>query len=315
MNTPSTNMPSTAFTINGTPGDDLLLGVPGRDNIIIAGNGNDTINTFFGGNDVLDGGDGDDSFVSGPGDDVIQGGNGSDFVIAGPGDDIVDGGPGNDFVLGGEGNDLLRGGDGVDRLSGDEGNDTLYGDGNDDVIFGFFGDDVLFGGDGNDAVFGDIGSDLVFGDNGNDVLNGGTGSDRLFGGNDDDVLTGVDTFAPQPQIGRGEIDLLTGGQGRDTFALGAVLTNGSKAIFYDDGNPATPGVEDYALINDFTSGQDVIQLVGSAANYTLGQSPANLPTGTGIFSNSGGGSELIGILANNNPSDFDLNNASQFTFV
>jgi Ca2+-binding RTX toxin-like protein len=312
MNAPSINI-AAPFTITGTPSNDLLLGVTG-DNIIIAGDGNDTINTVFGGNDILDGGAGDDSFVAGPGNDIIQGGSGSDFVTAGSGNDTVDGGEGNDFILADDGDDFLRGGDGDDRVSGDAGNDQLYGDNGDDVLFGSTGNDTLFGGAGNDGVFGDIGNDLVFGGSGNDILNGGTGNDRLFGDDGNDTLTGVDIFAPQPQRGIGEIDTLTGGQGQDTFALGAVLTNGSKATFYNDGNPATPGVEDYALIDDFTSGQDVIQLVGSAADYTLGQAPANLPTGTGIFSNSGG-SELIGIIANGNPSAFDLSNAGQFTFV
>jgi Ca2+-binding RTX toxin-like protein len=304
----------TPFTITGTGDNDLLLGVTG-DNLIKGLGGNDTINTFFGGNDTLSGGDGDDSFVSGPGNDLIFGDNGTDFVLAGDGNDTVYGGNGNDFIDGENGDDVLYGGNGDDRINGGDGKDVLYGNAGRDVLFGFTGDDTLFGGAGEDALFGDRGNDVLYGGNGNDIANGGTGNDVLFGGNGNDILTGVDTFAPQQLIGKDEIDILTGGQGKDTFALGAALTDGRRAIFYNDGDLVAPGLGDYGLIKDFTSSQDVIQLVGTAADYSLGQSSSNLPKGTSIFLSNGSSPELIGIIADVDSATLNLGNANQFTFV
>jgi Ca2+-binding RTX toxin-like protein len=318
LNSPPINFTpqaSTApFIITGTEDNDLLLGVTG-DNFIEGLGGNDTINTFFGGNDTLDGGDGDDSFVSGAGDDSILGGNGSDFVLAGDGNDIVRGGNGNDFISGENGDDTLWGGNGDDRITGDAGNDILYGGAGRDVLFGFGGDDTLFGDSGDDGLFGSIGNDVIYGGNGNDIVNGDTGNDQLFGGNGNDILTGVDTFAPQELFGLGEIDTLTGGKGQDTFALGAALTNGRKATFYNDGDPSLPGSGDYGLIKDFTVGQDSIRLVGNSTDYSLGKSSSNLPNGTSIFLNNGGNRELIGIIADADLAAFSLSNANQFTFI
>jgi Ca2+-binding RTX toxin-like protein len=318
INLPSVNSApntlTTPFAITGTEDNDLLLGVTG-DNLIKGLGGNDTINTFFGGNDTLEGGDGDDSFVSGSGNDSILGGNGSDFVLAGTGNDFVDGGNGNDFISGEDGDDVLRGGNGDDRITGDAGNDVLYGGSGRDVLFGFSGDDTLFGEAGDDRLFGSTGNDVIYGGNGNDLVNGDTGNDQLFGENGNDILTGVDTFAPQELIGQGEIDTLTGGRGKDTFALGAVLTNGRKAVFYNDGNPNTPGLGDYGLIKDFTPSQDTIRLVGNSSDYSLGQSSNNLPKGTGIFLNGGSSPELIGIIADTDPAALNLGNTNQFTFV
>jgi Ca2+-binding RTX toxin-like protein len=128
-------------------------------------------------------------------------------------------------------------------------------------------------------------------------------------------LTGVDTFAPQELIGQGEIDTLTGGKGKDTFALGAILTNGRKAVFYNEGNPNTTRLEDYSLIKDFTPGQDTIRLVGNISDYSLGQSSNNLPKGTNIFLNGGSSPELIGIITNADPAALNLGNTNQFTFI
>jgi Ca2+-binding RTX toxin-like protein len=302
------------FAITGTEDNDLLLGVTGN-NFVKGLGGNDTINTFFGGNDTLDGGDGDDSFVSGSGNDSILGGNGSDFVLAGIGNDFVDGGNGNDFISGEDGDDVLRGGNGDDRITGDAGNDVLYGGSGRDVLFGFSDDDTLLGEAGDDGLFGSTGNDVIYGGNGNDVVNGDTGNDQLFGDNGNDILTGVDTFAPQELIGQGEIDILTGGKGKDTFALGAILTNGRKAVFYNDGNLNTPGLGDYGLIKDFTPGQDTIRLVGTSADYSLGRSSNDLPKGTSIFLNGGSSPELIGIIADIDPVALNLGNTNQFTFV
>jgi Ca2+-binding RTX toxin-like protein len=320
-NTKETNLEqptsSQPFTLMGTPGNDLLAGIAGRDNIVFGLDGNDTINTLFSGNDRIDGGNGDDSIISGPGDDIIEGGSGSDFINSGSGNNRVNGGDGNDFVISEEGANEIRGGNGDDRIGGGAGPSRLFGDNGKDNVFGSFVDDILSGGEDDDVVSGFTGNDQVFGDGGNDRVSGDQGNDSVFGGFGDDILIGADTFSPQPLVGLGEIDTLTGDQGRDTFTLGTVLADGTELIFYNDGNPATAGTNDYGLIADFNSSDslDVIQLSGSVDKYILGASPSGLPEGTGIFLNDGATPELIGIVANISQNNLSLTNANQFTFV
>ncbi len=61
----------------------------------------------LGGDDLVLGGDGFDSIHAGAGNDVINAGGGDDVVFAGDGADAVWGGTGHDRLFGGAGNDLL----------------------------------------------------------------------------------------------------------------------------------------------------------------------------------------------------------------
>jgi Ca2+-binding RTX toxin-like protein len=127
-------------TVNGTPGDD----------VIITGNGNDTV----------DGLGGNDRICTRGGDDHARGGTGNDQINSGNGNDNTGGQAGNDLVQSTGGNDDLQGGDGDDRVQGGEGNDTLNG------------------GDGSDAVEGQGGNDLLAGNAGApDTCDGGAGTD------------------------------------------------------------------------------------------------------------------------------------------
>ena len=173
-------------------------------------------------------------------------------------------------------------------------NDTLFGLGGDDVMLGDAGDDVMDGGGGRDRLFGGVGNDRMF---------GSSGSDQLFGAAGDDLLNGWSGLNAAPaNPGRGTIDILVGGAGRDTFVVGTA---------YNDGIASTPGNQDYARISDFAIGQDLIQLSLGAA-YRLGRA-ASLP-GTAIFLRNGGSDELVAIVANVS-SGLRLNNPNQFVFV
>ncbi len=173
------------------------------------------------------------------------------------------------------------------NLSGTLNNDNLAGGAAEDKISGGAGIDKITGGDGNDSLFGDSSNDIVNGGRGNDFVFGGTGGDRLFGDNDDDVLTGVDAVVDR---GFGEIDLLTGGDGKDLFVLGDM-----QEAFYTDNDITTSGISDYALITDFNPWEDTIQLSGFASKYSLGTSPIGLTTDTAIFLNESS-AELIAIV-------------------
>ncbi|MDJ0902324.1 MAG: thioredoxin domain-containing protein [Xenococcus sp. MO_188.B8] len=231
--------------------------------------------------------------------DLLLGGEGNETMFGSPGNNKLDGGPGNDKLFGFKGNDQLYGNSGNDFLSGGSGDDYLWGGTGDDFLSGGSGDDYLWGGTGNDFLSGGSGNELLAGDSGYDTLIGGTG---------DDLLVGADRFAQN--AGKGEIDILTGSAGKDTFVLGT-----SNQVFYDDGEISRTGTEDYAKITDFTINQDVIWLA-QGFNYRLGSSPIDCLSGTGIFvDNPSGVNELIGVVQDLEPQSLDLNNSSHFVFV
>jgi Ca2+-binding RTX toxin-like protein len=73
-----------------------------------------------GGNDILSGGNGDDGIGGEGGRDLIDGGAGNDELFGGPANDLVEGGNGNDNLIGNLGNDALLAGRGDDVLLGDQ---------------------------------------------------------------------------------------------------------------------------------------------------------------------------------------------------
>ncbi len=111
--------------VNATAGDDVVVlagqtgatditGLQARISVTGAGPGNDrvTVNTLAG-DDVVDasglhadaallaenGGDGDDVLIGGEGNDTITGGAGDDVLLGGPGADVLDGGDGDDIQI------------------------------------------------------------------------------------------------------------------------------------------------------------------------------------------------------------------------
>ncbi len=116
------------------------------------------------------------------------------------------------------------------------------------------------------------------------------GNDIIQGDETDEVLVAVNPADLQPGIN--EIDVLVGEGGADTFVLGD-----ADSFYYDDGNNATDGAQDYALIYDFSSGTDQIQLSGEASDYVLGTPPSGTGNGTAIYiANASGPDELIGVV-------------------
>ncbi|MBD2691290.1 calcium-binding protein [Anabaena catenula] len=264
-----------ADTINGGAGFDTVVyfdatsavNVNLSTGVVTGGSGNDTlvsIERVFGSrfNDVLTGSAANESFLGGFGADTINGGGGIDTVEYG-------------FVGSGVVVNLATG-----LASGSAGNDIIS---NVENVTG-----SIF----NDTITGNAVANVLNGDNGNDVLNGGGGKDSLNGGAGNDTLTGAGT-----DNGVGSIDTFTGGSGNDRFILSS-----STTAFYNDGNNSSSGLGDYALIKDFNSTQDKIQLEGSASKYILGTSPISGVSGTAIYldTNNNGifnsTDELVGIV-------------------
>lgn len=183
----------------------------------------------------------DDSINGGNGNDTLNGGEGSDRILSGSGDDDVFGGAGNDEIVDLGGNGTLRGEDGNDtiRLGSPLGNVVCTitieaGAGNDRVVKDS-GQRAI-----NAIAFAGTGDDFFdFRGNGSHVLNGNVGNDTLTAGNGNDILRGAD-------IGRGEIDTLSGGSGADTYQLFNGVT-----ILYDDGINDAGGTGDFARILGF----------------------------------------------------------------
>ncbi|CAG9166434.1 hypothetical protein LMG32289_01013 [Cupriavidus pampae] len=109
--------------IHGGAGDDSIRGDDGSDHLFGEA-GDDSLDGGYGlFDDILDGGDGNDTLIGNEGNDILLGGNGNDELDGGGGDDVLNGGAGSDLLLGGSGNDTLVAGEGRDRLEGGSGDD------------------------------------------------------------------------------------------------------------------------------------------------------------------------------------------------
>lgn len=203
---------------------------------------------------------------------------------------------------------VLEGTINSDQIYAGEGNDIARGKGGNDEIYGGYGDDDLDGGADHDTIYGGFGWDIIRGREGNDTL---------FGANP--------ATASYPNPGIGEIDTLTGGNGRDTFVLGDA-TN----IYYDDGyNPILlqdlrEGANDYALITDFTDGFDTIRLKGGET-YSLRAFSDGTVSGIGIYVEKGFSyegrlrlplaDELIGVVQGGSLASLQINYGSAITTI
>jgi Ca2+-binding RTX toxin-like protein len=175
---------------------------------------------------------------------------------------------------------------------------VLVGNDDNDLIEGERTNDVISGGDGNDTLRGGLGSDTLTGGDGSDRLGGGRGRDTISGGGIG-LFDDTDNFSITADASG--IDTLTGGQGGDRFILGGneaddSFTVGENSETDDNPRPVVyyndAGNNDYALITDFNSRQDIIELGGSKGDYRLGSSPDGLHDGTALYR----GNELIAII-------------------
>ena len=240
---------------------------------------------------------------------------------------VVDGGFGLDFMDGGAGVDTLdvtffNGAyhlnmvTGVTNFVGETAINFEYvhtGNGH-DIITGTLGanyidtnggNDRVFAGSGNDRVYAGTGNDFVDGGAGNDRLLGEAGNDSLIGGTGNDYINGT-SYAAE---GNGERDVLTSGSlnDQDLFVLGD-RSGGVGRVFYNNA-----GDSDLAIIRDFDRYNfvgdlaDRIQLMGSAAAYSITSEQG----GAGIRF----GGDLIGLVEGVSAANLNLNNSNQFTYV
>jgi hypothetical protein len=185
----ATTRVTTAGTVTGSPGRDVVVGSSGADTI--DGAGDEDVICGRGGDDTITGGSGNDDLYGEAGADDLRGGDGNDRMIGGLGDDHSDGGNGDDFLnddIAGNPTQPAEPGDGDDRLSGGPGNDDMYGGIADDVFNDTLGRDNFSGDAGRDEIFA---VDLVGFRMPSipDVLDGGTGDDFCTYDGDDTVYS------------------------------------------------------------------------------------------------------------------------------
>jgi subtilisin family serine protease len=150
---------------------------------------------------------------------------------------------------------------------------------------------------GNSGIPETLNGQILWGSVASETVSGGGGNDRLTGA----LASGTSGAS----LGEGQIDLLIGGLGADTFVLGD-----SRGVFYDDRNTTNLGKSDYAIIQDFTKGVDKIQLLtGNYFTTMIGgntsiywDANANGRFETQLNSND----ELIAIINNSTISSSDI---------
>ncbi|MEM9898144.1 MAG: LamG-like jellyroll fold domain-containing protein, partial [Pseudomonadota bacterium] len=215
------------YVVEWTAADVYATWVDRGNDVINAGDGDDTI-FAGGGNDEVDGGDGTDT--------LVLSGNAADYTVrysgalAGSGYVITDnrfGSPDGSIEVVGIENLQF-----VDQLTTPEAlipSEIDLGTGNNVYTASASDGEAIFANNGNDTVTGSAGNDRVRGWGGNDIIDGGAGDDILWG------QSGVDTIrggAGDDWIRGGFNDgaadaLLDGGEGSDAIFLSgdAVLDN------------------------------------------------------------------------------------------
>ena len=257
---------STALSIYGSPGRDIVTGSSGADTIT-TGLGNDQV-AGSAGSDTIDLGEGDDvafveladlstdvSINGGTGSDTLNFGQIYNVTVTGRSYDasvnvdmsslgnavnfenLVGTISGADTLTGNASANVLVGSGGSDTLYGNAGNDSLYGDyapsDGGGFIYGLRSYDVGSN-QGNDLLYGGAGDDVLVGNDGNDTLDGGVGSDTLTGGD------GVDTFVIRANDGgssEATADVITDFQdGTDTIGLADGLSFGALTVVQGEGD-------------------------------------------------------------------------------
>jgi Ca2+-binding RTX toxin-like protein len=260
----------------------MITGTKAPD-VIVAGDGDNTIHGE-GGNDVICAGGGNDTVYGERGVDEIFGEEGDDTIDGERGSDTLDGGGGNDKIFGSRGSDQIEGGDGTDRVEGEQGNDHVDGGAGDgDIVEGNQGDDTLDGGAGNE--------DVIFGGTGNDHIDGGPGEHDIVdyqgtgGGVNVDLSSGNVSGAENEHLTG--IEDAIGGSGNDTLS-------GSSEPNRLDGGPGSDRLQASGGGDDAFGGPGGDQCNGGfAAETSCGPAAGASGLAVEIYESIDGSSTLI----------------------
>lgn len=266
---------------DGVPYDSLQDANPTDDiDYVDGGDGDDTIITGDDADTVF-GGSGNDTIYSGIDDDTVYGGDGDDIIIDVQGSDIVDGGAGDDYINVGTdtfsdyvGDDpALPNGlypyatdqntaDGQDIVHGGAGNDTILTGDDADIVYGDQGDDIIDAGIDDDEVYGGSGNDTITGGHGSDIIYGGTGDDIINAGDIDSVMNHTDETDDTDPVPTNDMDYVRGGGGNDTITGG----DDADTLYGDAGDDYLDG----GIDDDYLSGgAGADTIIGGQGNDTL----------------------------------------------
>ncbi len=169
------NVEITPLVIRDNPGtvgpDTNYLQYTGSDHVVLGGTE---------GNDIIVSGEGDDTVYGDGGNDRLEGGNGNNVILGGAGDDIITDIGGDDNLQGGEGNDVIQGG-----------NSSLVGN----VILGGAGSDFIITTEDVSTIFGGEGNNFILGAKVNLQEMGGEGDDWIEKGSQDGAPVTTSTHA------------------------------------------------------------------------------------------------------------------------
>jgi Ca2+-binding RTX toxin-like protein len=186
------------LTLNGLNGDDVIYGSTVGGNLLVGGQGVDTL-LGYGGNNSLRGGTESDIYYTYTNTDALSeaGGSGIDTVYA------------NYTITVGEGLEqiIVYGASGGATSTSATDNNIMYGNSANGAVGldGGGGADVLFGGAFSDTLIGGDGVDLLFGYGGTNTLNGGNDTDVYYSESATDVIVegatgGFDTLYSQVNV-------------------------------------------------------------------------------------------------------------------
>ncbi|GAA0567594.1 hypothetical protein GCM10009416_02010 [Craurococcus roseus] len=198
--------------------------------------------------------------------------------------------------------DTLPGTDDPDILFGLDGDDSLNALGAPDAVLGSTGDDSLHGDAANGPFLaesdGNPGRNLVFGDEGNDTVFAGYGEDTVLGGAGNDLIFGRGLGPPPPsgvEFFEGDDDgdalLGGGGDGNDSVSGGDLISGGAGEDLFLFGREGVTGFDiaegvgdgNRAVVTDFRSGEDVLDVSGYRGFFLPSGTPAMEFLGTGPF--------------------------------
>lgn len=156
--------------LGNSNGDLIYDSTLGGNNLIISGDGNDSIFSYVG-NDTILSGNGDDFIEAKKGNKTIMAGTGNDSIYAIVDNAIIYGEEGNDTISVYADNSTIDGGSGNDLIRIHQGNNLVTGGEGDDYIESYGGNNTLYGGLGNDTI--ELYSNYTY-------ANGGEGDDTYI---------------------------------------------------------------------------------------------------------------------------------------
>ena len=340
------------YNINSLAGNDIITTLAGNDTIR-GGSGNDTMASDDGndtftisgtgdGFDAIEGGLGIDSIVA------LKAATAIGVAILTGIEAISSGGFGGVYLRGSTAKNVIDLSaatlTGIIRIEGGAGNDTITGSAAADTIFGGTGNDVLAGGGGDDLFTVSGGAEGV------DAFNGGTGIDTISAAINGTAIqmssiAGIEVIAASGHTGvsiKGSAlantldfstvtltgiavidagagnDTVVGSAGNDVIAASAgldLLTGGLGVDRFDFNLASESRGATIDQIMDFTSGLDVIDLLGVDANtlalgdqaFTfIGAAAFGLVAGELRLATVGGQTRLQGDVDGNGTVDFTV---------